>query len=327
MRLLQRGVLQFPYPLWGGVRACPGLYPGGGGKSDTGRSAIPLSPTLPHKRGGSRRVTLGNWLRCAAVGFVLAQLIAPTAAQTKKPRVPIGIDPGGVMVAIATDTGIDYTQKDIAGRLARDGEGELIGWDFVDNDRQPYAPAATSAAATELARALLAEAPGTRLAVFRAKPGDKIALGRLAVYAAQSRNRILLVTTSSSTYADWEAFAEAVAHFKELLVIAPAEAGQQAFPAALGLANVLSVSTTPKAEPSAPAPAIQPDVHIPARSDGKAVAVARIAALAARLSVSAPGLDGASLKQRVVILTSPGSMPPAMAPAPTPLTLPPAAPR
>jgi hypothetical protein len=57
--------------------------------------------------------------------------------RSDKPRVPPGIDPGGVAVAII-GSGIDYTRPEIAGRLARDGEGELIGWDFLDNDRRPW---------------------------------------------------------------------------------------------------------------------------------------------------------------------------------------------
>ena len=35
-------------------------------------------------------------------------------------------------------TGIDYTLPQIAQRLARDGEGELIGLDLVDNDNRPF---------------------------------------------------------------------------------------------------------------------------------------------------------------------------------------------
>ena len=53
-----------------------------------------------------------------------------------KPRVPPGVDPGGVAVAII-GSGINYTRsRDRGKRLARDGEGEIIGWDFVDNDQE-----------------------------------------------------------------------------------------------------------------------------------------------------------------------------------------------
>ena len=74
------------------------------------------------------------------VTLIAAVIISTTAFAQKpadKPRVPPGVDPGGVAVAII-GSGVDYTRPEIAARLARDGEGEIIGWDFVDNDRRPY---------------------------------------------------------------------------------------------------------------------------------------------------------------------------------------------
>lgn len=261
---------------------------------------------------------------------LLACLFLPltgASAQTKKPRVPIGIDPGGVLIAIAAVTGIDYTQKDISDRLARDGEGELIGWDFVDDDRQPFAAAAAGTAATDLARAVLSQAPGSRLAVFRSKNGDKITLGKLAVYAARSRSRILLLTIASGERSEWEAFAEVVAHFKEMLVIVPADAGTASFPAALGLPNILSVSVGPASGQPAPSP-FQPDLTIAPDAGGSHAAAARIAALAAGIAAAETASDGARLKQRLLAMARSGlANTPRPAPAPSPLSLPPASPR
>jgi len=56
----------------------------------------------------------------AVAAFAVAAL-----AQEKKPPLPPGRDPGGVAIALVT-TGIDYTVPEVAQRLARDGEGELI---------------------------------------------------------------------------------------------------------------------------------------------------------------------------------------------------------
>lgn len=264
-----------------------------------------------------------------ALAVLLVVLCAgPAAAQVKKPRVPIGIDPGGTIIAIAADTGIDYTQKDIASRLARDGEGEVIGWDFVDNDRQPYSALATASVTTDLARLLIAESPASRLAVFRAKPGDKIALGRLAVYAAQSRSRIVILTSSSTTRGDWDAFAEAVTHFKELLVITPLEPTSATFPAALGLANILSVTAPAKAEPPHSPSNVQPDIALASGAPNAYAAAARLAAMAVRLSASEPTLPGAALKRRIIQAVRAGDVSaPVSIQAPSPLALPPAAPR
>lgn len=57
--------------------------------------------------------------------------------QAGKPRVPPGIDPGGRTVALVGN-GVDYRRPEIAARLARDGEGEIVGWDFLDGDRRPF---------------------------------------------------------------------------------------------------------------------------------------------------------------------------------------------
>lgn len=42
------------------------------------------------------------------------------------------------MAIAVVSTGIDYTHPAVAGRLARDGEGEIIAWDFADNDNRPF---------------------------------------------------------------------------------------------------------------------------------------------------------------------------------------------
>ena len=272
-------------------------------------SSPPATP--PFKRRGSAAWTglmLGALLAATVLGLMTNS--TPTdAQQAKKPRVPIGIDPGGVMVAIATDTGIDYSRPEIAKRLARDGEGELIGWDFVDEDRKPFAARGSPPLATDLARAILAETPSARLAVFRAKAGDKIALGKLVVYAARSQSRIALLTSASAERSDWEAFAEAMAHFKGLLVIVPSEAGAAPYPAALGLDRILTVTATESANTPVLPNQRPADLAINAGGQGAAFAAARLAALAARIIAAEPLLEGAALKARILGLATPLSEP------------------
>lgn len=90
-----------------------------------------------------------NALVFFAPGILMCIVIASTASaqQKDKPRVPPGVDPGGVAVAII-GSGIDYTRPEIAARLARDGEGEIVGWDFTDNDRRPFERCGTRGAPT-----------------------------------------------------------------------------------------------------------------------------------------------------------------------------------
>ena len=95
------------------------------------------------------------WLLVMAGTMLWAEI---AAAQGRKPRLPAGLDPGGVAVALLS-TGIDYQASDIARRLARDGEGDLIGWDLVDRDNRPFngaaaeTPAALGGDANVLVRA------------------------------------------------------------------------------------------------------------------------------------------------------------------------------
>ncbi len=81
-------------------------------------------------------------MKLRAASFALAAALAATPALAADPPVPIGQDPGGTAVAIIS-TGIDYTIPEIAKSLARDGEGEIIAWDFVDGDNRPYAKSAS----------------------------------------------------------------------------------------------------------------------------------------------------------------------------------------
>jgi subtilisin family serine protease len=99
----------------------------------------------------------------AALALALVSLIALAFAQTRrdKPRVPPGVDPGGVTIAII-GSGIDYTRPEIAARLARDGEGELVGWDFVDNDRRPFEDCAQSVPPRACGHDLIGPLLGTR---------------------------------------------------------------------------------------------------------------------------------------------------------------------
>ncbi len=109
--------------------------------------------------------------------MLLCIMLAGAAeAQPRKPRLPPGLDPGGIAVAVL-GTGIDYTRPDLATHLARDGEGDLVGWDLVTGDNRPYAASPNDAPAnwggdgTELARRL-ASVGNLRLIPIRIDPAE-----------------------------------------------------------------------------------------------------------------------------------------------------------
>ena len=177
----------------------------------------------------------------ASLLFLLLMLAAPAEAQD--PRLPAGKDPGGAAVVLVT-RGLDYTRPEIAKLLARDGEGELIGWDFVDNDNRPFVKGDGVAADVALAQALGA-AGGVRIIPVRIDPGDSVSLARALVYAAKTPARVVVVPFSTSDRDHWETFATSLRHLPGLMVIVPATEAQgttQSFPAAIGLASGLVVA-------------------------------------------------------------------------------------
>lgn len=192
-------------------------------------------------------------LACACMLLVAVPL---SRAQERDPKLPAGRDPGGIAVALLT-TGLDYTHPEIAPRLARDGEGELIGWDLVDSDNRPFAakPAHGEAEAasdgTELARRLLEVYAHARLVPVRVKPRDPGSFAQAVAFISRTPARIVAVPFSSGSRSEWEPFRQAAERLgKELLFVLSggdemARAGGEVWPAAFALANAVAVAPVP----------------------------------------------------------------------------------
>lgn len=138
-----------------------------------------------------RTLIAGLLIPLLAVGSALAQSPAP------KPKIPAGRDPGGTPVALIGG-GVDYTRAGIAMRLARDGEGEIIGWDFVDRDNRPFDHCVATApdpglCPTALAEALLTNSPSARLVVARADGARPQSFVDAVRMVARTPARIILV--------------------------------------------------------------------------------------------------------------------------------------
>jgi subtilisin family serine protease len=189
--------------------------------------------------------------RCALAILALSRA---AVAEPRKPPLPPGRDPGGIAIALIS-TGIDYTQPDVAARLARDGEGELIGWDAVDGDNRPLAAHGATPASwapnwggdgTLLARAVGAR--GRRLIPVRISPAEPASLALAVGFLAETPARIVALPMWSALRAEWEPFQRAASRFSDLLfVVAAGDEGKNldadpVWPAAFGLGNVLVVS-------------------------------------------------------------------------------------
>ena len=128
----------------------------------------------------------------ATVLVLLLMTLPKTAgAIDKNPAVPIGLDNGRLTVAIF-GRGIDYTHPVLVQRLARDGEGLIIGYDLVDNDLMPYPD--DGSGDTDLALALVEAVDGLSVAPYRAPSGIEAAVSAMAQHAALTPAKIIIVT-------------------------------------------------------------------------------------------------------------------------------------
>lgn len=243
---------------------------------------------------------------------MLTGLDGALAAATDPP-VPAGRDPGGYPVAIV-GAGIDYTRDTISQRLARDGEGEIIGYDFIDDDRRPYA----TGAETDASEILLGEGQAATLVVVRADVLQAQLLARAIGYAAQSPARIIAVFGPAGDARVEAVLAAAAQKFPEHLFLASIDADQ---PPATTVnreraPNLLIVTNAgADAVPSPPArdEIARADIAIdvsdlrqrPTSVTSGQIALARTAALAARLMAVDTLATAADLKNRIVALAEP----------------------
>jgi len=254
-------------------------------------------------------------------------------AQDALPKVPIGRDPGGVPVGFI-GPGVNYTLPQIAQRLARDGEGEIIGFDFETGRMQPFdrwpGPGGMIVRqGTPLANLLLREAGAATLIAIRHHPGHPESLAAAVSMLQRSRARIALMQASGPNPKDFITFRQVAELAKDMLFVVRAGDGdatadidtQPSYPAAFGLANVLVVTGTDtkgRLLPGSSWGRATVDVALPAADltvtdfagtdiivTGERYAAARATALAARLKAVHPDLGGARLKAKILEFARP----------------------
>jgi hypothetical protein len=231
--------------------------------------------------------------------FAVFAGVAVNAAPADPP-VPPGRDPGGRAVALIGG-GIDYTRANIAQMLARDGEGEIIGYDFIDDDRRPYA----SSGDTLTAELLLQEGQAATLIVLRANLAATVAAGRAIRYSAESPSRITLFAEPLSNVDHAALVTAAASRFTEQLFVAVLSADSGSVEVAQR-SNLVVV--TPAGQPARLADlavAVEDVPHGFPADRAASLAGARIAALAARLRAVEPGLSPAGLRTRILKLAVP----------------------
>jgi hypothetical protein len=252
--------------------------------------------------------------------FLTAVSIVTAAhAASSDPPVPPGRDPGGVPVAIICG-GINYTLPDIQNRLARDGEGVIIGHDVIDDDQHPFAEKPTAADA-DVTGKILAEGQATTLVALRADLTDVKSVVAAIELAVKMPARIVTLAASGITPDKRELWNAVTKLYPEKLFIVPAgdngidlDATSNTDSATLANIIVVTAAETPgKATIGVNFGAKTVDIAVPLdgalhTADGAPASVsaaARIAALAARLQASASSLSPAEMKIKLLSLATP----------------------
>ena len=244
---------------------------------------------------------------------------------------PKGRDPGGVRVALV-DSGLAYDLPLFRDRLARDGEGIPLGYDFWDLDPWPYdgdtsrGPFLPIRHGTAVASVLAREAPDAALVPFRYPRPDMSRMGDLVARAAAAGARILAMPLGSRRPEDWRSFENALRGLDMLAVVSAGNDGRDidedpVFPASLALENIVVVTSADgfgRLAPRSNWGRESVDVMLPAENleivdfrgasgtaSGSSYAVPRLAALAARLLTREPALGAAELKARILARATP----------------------
>jgi len=266
--------------------------------------------------------------------FALAAALIPALsfAGANEPAVPSGNDPGGIAVAII-DSGVNYTLKEIASKLARDDNGKLIGYDFHDNDALPFdlvpgnRPENGRHHGTRVAAIFLREAPDARLVPYRYRAHSFETFADIVEAIADCPAHIVIMSLGGYQKDDWTHFAKAAeAHPDILFIMSAGNDGRNVdekpiYPSGYRLDNALVVASTdtfgrlPVAsnwgpetvDISTPGEGLESIDHLGAKTfvSGSSFAVPRIAALAARIQSANPEWRASDIKQAILKLAGP----------------------
>jgi hypothetical protein len=221
------------------------------------------------------------------------------------------------------DSGVNYRLPEINRRLARDTDGQLIGYDFWDMDNLPYDAHPVNSGfflqrhGTRTASLLLREAPAVELVPYRYPRPDMSRMQALVEHAADNQVTILGMPLGSNRLEDWGGFERvARAHPQMLFIVSAGNDGRDiderpVYPAALDLDNVIVVTSADDFVQPAERTnwgRVSVDYLVPAervaaldysgsetRVSGSSYAVSRVTALVARLKMAHPQWNAADI--------------------------------
>ena len=290
-----------------------------------------LKPELQAMTDGGCRLQAGRRIVRKASNMILLEqldgdLQTVRWTETLEAPWPAGVDPGGPRVALI-DSGLAYDLPHYRDRLARSADGTPLGYDFWDDDPQPYdgdvsrGPFLPIRHGSAVASILTREAPSAVLIPFRYPRPDMTRMGDVVAHAVKAGATILAMPLGSRDPDDWITFADAMrAHPEVLAIVSAGNDGRDIdesplWPAALDLDNIITVTSSDgfgRLAPGSNWGAKSVDIMLPAenldvidfrgaegKASGSSYAVTRLAALAVRLLSVDPTLTSDKLKAAI----------------------------
>lgn len=162
------------------------------------------------------------------LGFAATLLTAaPVAAE--HPDIAPGQDPGGRAVAILSPA-LDFGQTELQPRLARDGEGVAIAWDFSGTDEETsesddsVSTGDTGASPQGVATAMIQDLTNRRdirLVPILINATDPVSLAKALSFVSHTPARLVVLDLHNRSEQHQDILASAARRFPDVLVLAP----------------------------------------------------------------------------------------------------------
>ena len=248
--------------------------------------------------------------RLNSLNHLDASLKKITSTELMNPPVPKWFNRSKVRVA-HIDTGINYLLKGVFERLARNERGEIIGWDFWEEDPFPFdidfprSPFFPIRHGTAVASIFLREAPNASIVPYRYPRKTMQKFSKIFDALAIANLKIVMLPMGSRSHKDWKEFRKmALKHSEILFIVSAGNDGvnideEPLFPASFSLKNMIVVTSSNNfgklakgsnwgknsVDLMVPAERVEVIDHrgVKMKASGSSYAVPRIAALAARL--------------------------------------------
>lgn len=243
-------------------------------------------------------------------------------------------DVEAAVVVAVVDSGVDYRSPKLLPRLLRNSEGNLVGYDYWDDDAFPFdanpsrSPFYPQRHGTRIASIIAQESEVARLAVWRYPRSDPSRFGDLIDDVAASGIRIVNLSMGSKKIDQWRSLKQAIERHKDILFVVSAGNNgvdlqqQPIYPAVFEHNNLLTVTSADDSGELAQGSnwgVEAVDIMVPAEQllttgfadrlqqvSGSSYAAARVSALASCLLAAKPHSSGQQLKQSIIALALPG---------------------